>query len=210
LFLRPLGYRYLDSGETRTINETVASLIGDEVGILVLKRYYPEIAKSKYPFVYDPPKPLEEQLSTSPAPEPDPNVFNFNREMYNTRVQVDEYLAQAQDLLAQADEAAQAGRDDEARSLRDRAWGLVVTAERYMEDRRALFVQNGYQVRKLNQAYFAFYGSYADAPGASGADPIGPAVRELRARIPGIAEFLNVASGLVTLDDLNRALERYR
>lgn len=210
LYLRPLGYRYLDGGETRTINETVASLIGDEVGILTLKRYYPDIAKDKYSFVYDPPKPLEEQLSTSPPPEPDPNVFNFNREMFNTRVQVDEYLEQAQELFTQADEAEQANRAEEALSLREDAWNVVETAEQYMEDRRAVFVKNGYQVRKLNQAYFAFYGSYADAPGASGADPIGPAVRELRAHIPEIDEFLNVASSVVSLDDLNRVLEPYR
>ena len=49
-----------------------------------------------------------------------------------------------------------------------------------MEQRRQLFVENGYYIRKLNQAYFAFYGAYADVPGgAAGEDPVGPAVRAL-------------------------------
>ena len=45
-------------------------------------------------------------------------------------------------------------------------------------------------MRKLNQAYFAFYGAYADQPGgAAGEDPVGPAVRALRERSQGLADF---------------------
>ncbi|MCZ7674510.1 MAG: hypothetical protein M5U34_48980 [Chloroflexi bacterium] len=36
--------------------------------------------------------------------------------------------------------------------------GDIEGAEAYVEARRRLFVENGYQIRKLNQAYFAFYG----------------------------------------------------
>jgi len=44
-------------------------------------------------------------------------------------------------------------------------------------------VRNGYYIRKLNQAYFAFYGAYADVPGGpAGEDPVGPAVRALRSQ----------------------------
>ncbi len=51
-----------------------------------------------------------------------------------------------------------------------------------MELRRQVFVDHGYIIRKLNQAYFAFYGAYADSPvSAAGEDPVGEAVRELRA-----------------------------
>ncbi len=71
--------------------------------------------------------------------------FDFQHEMHTTRVTVDALLA--------------AGKIDEAKS--------------YMEQRRELFVQNGYYIRKLNQAYFAFYGAYADVPGgAAGEDPV--------------------------------------
>ena len=42
-----------------------------------------------------------------------------------------------------------------------------------MEARREIFWQNGYAIRKLNQAYFAFYGAYADIPGGpAGEDPV--------------------------------------
>lgn len=208
LFFRPLGIQLLldnvAGGETLTINETVASLLGDEIGERALKHFYPEIARRDYPQVYDPPKPVEAE-NTPPAVE-DPNAFNFNREMHQTRVQVDEYLAEAHALNQKANEADAAGREDERESLRAEAEAWIAKAEAYMEERRKLFVEQGYRIRKLNQAYFAFYGSYADQPGASGADPIGPAVRNLRAKIPGIKDFLEAVSPVTTLADLQRVL----
>jgi hypothetical protein len=213
LFLRPLGMNLLLTAlrgrEALTINETVASLVGDELGILVLKRFYPEIARRDYAFVYDPPAPAED--SSGSASESDPNVFNFNHEMHATRVQVDEYLAEAHALNVKADEAEAASQVDAAESLRAEALEWIVKAETYMEARRKVFVENGYWwIRKLNQAYFAFHGSYADQPGASGADPIGPAVRELRASIPRIADFLNAVAPVTTLSDLQRVLAEYQ
>ena len=63
------------------------------------------------------------------------------------------------------------------------AAGKIDEAEAYMEQRRQLFWDHGYQIRKLNQAYFAFHGAYADQPGgAAGEDPVGAAVRKLRAQ----------------------------
>jgi hypothetical protein len=65
-------------------------------------------------------------------------------------------------------------------------------AETYMEQRRRIFVAEGYPIRKLNQAYFAFHGTY----GTSGASisPIGPLVEELRKCSASIEQFLNIAS----------------
>ena len=65
------------------------------------------------------------------------------------------------------------------------------------------FWDNGYQIRRLNQAYFAFHGAYADAPvGAAGRDPVGPAVRRLRAEADTLAEFLNRISWLTSFEEL--------
>jgi hypothetical protein len=87
------------------------------------------------------------------------------------------------------------------------ARGLIERAERFMEYQREYFWKNGYQVRKLNQAYFAFYGAYADQPGgAAGEDPVGPAVRSLRERSQGLADFLKRISGMTSYDQLAQAV----
>ena len=171
---RPLGWHYLSSGETRTINETVASIMGQEVGRRVVARYYPEYLPVE-------PKPASEaDLEREEDSEPDePLAFDFRREMRETRVRVDELLAE----------------------------GRIEEAEEYMEERRQLFVQEGYAIRKLNQAYFAFHGAYADQPGAAGEDPIGPAVREAFARSPDLRTFVSKLAGVTTLEELEDVLE---
>jgi len=106
--------------------------------------------------------------------------FDFQHEMHITRVKVDELLAQ----------------------------GKVDEAEAYMEERRIVFVENGYMIRKLNQAYFAFHGAYAEeSVGAAGEDPVGPAVRALRAESSTLAQFLRRISWMNSFDDLQRAVE---
>ncbi len=115
------------------------------------------------------------------SPSPEPPAFDFRAEMHATRVQVDALLAQ--------------GRIDEA--------------EAYMEARRKVFWENGYRIRRLNQAYFAFHGAYADQPGgAAGEDPVGAAVRDLWARSPSPAAFLRTIAWMNDLSDLQAALAR--
>jgi hypothetical protein len=76
-----------------------------------------------------------------------------------------------------------------------------------MEQQRLMFLEHGFTIRKLNQAYFAFYGSYADQPiGAAGEDPVGAAVRELRARSASLAEFVQRMSGLTSFQALQTLL----
>jgi hypothetical protein len=76
-----------------------------------------------------------------------------------------------------------------------------------MEQRRQFFWDNGYAIRKLNQAYFAFYGSYADVPGgAAGEDPVGPAVRDLRRRSQSLADFLHSMSAFTSFEQLQAKL----
>jgi hypothetical protein len=89
------------------------------------------------------------------------------------------------------------------------AQGKIEEAEAYMESRRQFFWENGYRIRKLNQAYFAFYGAYADQPGgAAGAteDPIGDAVRKLRSQSSSLADFLNRISWMWSLEQLQASV----
>jgi hypothetical protein len=88
------------------------------------------------------------------------------------------------------------------------AAGQIDEAEAYMDSRRGLFVSNGYSIRRLNQAYFAFYGAYNAEPGgapAAGSDPVGPAVQALRERSPSVGDFLRTIAGVRTLDDVMQA-----
>jgi hypothetical protein len=87
--------------------------------------------------------------------------------------------------------------------------GKIEEAEAYMEARRQFFWENGYRIRKLNQAYFAFHGAYADLPGgAAGAeDPVGPAVRTLRAQSDSLADFINRISWMWSFEQLQAAIQ---
>jgi hypothetical protein len=174
LTLRPLGSRYEKNGELRTMNETTASIAGDEIGKLVIQGFYPELALNTS---YD-------QSISFASSRPDPNdlppvPFDYRVEMHKTRVMADDLLGQ----------------------------GKITEAENYMESRRQVFWDNGYAIRKLNQAYFAFYGAYADVPGgAAGEDPVGPAVRALRAKSPSLAAFLIKISKMESFNELKAAV----
>lgn len=171
LNLRPLGLNYSTTPELRTMNETTASIVGDEVGDLLLRIYYPELLASNPDLnllSLDLHLPRSDRLEDTP-------VFDFRAEMRETRVTADELLAQ----------------------------GKIEEAEAYMEARRQVFWQNGYLIRKLNQAYFAFHGAYADQPGgAAGEDPVGPAVRALRAQSASLADFVNTISWMTSFEQL--------
>jgi hypothetical protein len=89
------------------------------------------------------------------------------------------------------------------------AEGKIEEAESYMEQRRQFFWQNGYLLRKLNQAYFAFNGAYADVPGgAAGEDPVGPAVRALREQSDSLADFINTIAWMISFDELKQAIKQ--
>ena len=175
--LRPLGLSYMASAELRTMNETAASIAGKELGRALIARYYPEFLPPEPPPPTPTPPPSDE-----PTPEPEPPaepVFNFNAEMRETRITADALLAE----------------------------GKIEEAETYMESRRRFLWDHGYRIRKLNQAYFAFYGAYADSPGgAAGADPVGEAVRLLRAQITTLTDFLNRISWMASFEVLQQAV----
>jgi hypothetical protein len=125
-----------------------------------------------------PPAPEPETVSPQPQPEPPPQ-FDFRAEMRETREVTDQLLAD----------------------------GQIERAETYMELRRRFLWDHGYHIRKLNQAYFAFHGAYADEPGgAAGEDPVGAAVRSLREQNASLADFLNQISWMWSVEQLNKAV----
>ena len=97
--------------------------------------------------------------------------FCFNQVMRQTRLQVDSLLDQ----------------------------GRIEEAEAYMEERRQIFVDNGYAIRKLNQAYFAFHGTYADSPAS--VSPIHQQLLDLREASPSLAAFIHSLQGVSSYDE---------
>ncbi len=79
------------------------------------------------------------------------------------------------------------------------AAGEIGQAEAYMEAERLKLVEKGYNLRKLNQAYFAFHGSYAFGPAS--VDPTGQQLRQLRAASPSLKAFVDRVGGLNSYDD---------
>ena len=141
-----------------------------------------EVLKRFYPQYLPQPAPVTQKNNDQPPAQSNnnPPEFNFREEMHTTRVTADKMLAE----------------------------GKIDEAEAYMEARRQLFWAHGYQIRRLNQAYFAFYGAYADSPGgAAGSDPVGPAVRALRQKSASIKDFLNRISWMSSFGELQKAIQ---
>jgi len=108
-----------------------------------------------------------------------PAPFDFRAEMHLTRLTVDQLLSE----------------------------GKIDLAETYMEQRRVFFWEQGYHIRKLNQAYFAFYGAYADQPGGeAGLDPVGAAVRLLREKSASLADFIKRIAWMWNFEQLQKAV----
>ena len=87
------------------------------------------------------------------------------------------------------------------------AEGNVEQAEQYMNQMRDILAAKGYHIRKLNQAYFAFHGTYADDPAT--VSPIGQDLQTLRERCGSLKEFLDKVSFMTGYGDLREVLEEY-
>ena len=118
-----------------------------------------------------------ERKPPAPPSERDPNAFDFTAEMRETRHRTEELLA--------------------ARRIDD--------AESYMEERRQELLDRGYRIRKINQAYFAFYGSYATSAGSI--SPIEGQMRELRERSDSLEDFLKTVAQFSTYQEFLDHLE---
>lgn len=120
--------------------------------------------------------PTREEPAVTPEPTPPAGGFDFRTEMRRLRLKVEELLA--------------AGEVEEAEDLMDR--------------KRDEFEVEGYYIRRLNQAYFAFFGSYADTPASI--DPIGPRLEALYEESGSPGEFIRLARGITSVSDLDDAL----
>ena len=149
-FFQPLGQHFWDSSQMTTLNETAASLGGQEIG----DRAFTAITG--------------ERVSREPPPpvSADPGAFDFRAAMHETRLRTDELLAQ----------------------------GRIEEAEVYMEERRQFLADNGHFIRKINQAFFAFHGSYAGSPASGLVSPIDGQLRELRSRSDSLEGFVKTVS----------------
>lgn len=157
---KPLGFRYvLDllgvarNYEIATINETVASMVSEEISAIVCDRYYPG------------------------QKEPEEDTSDFDREMREIRLAVDDYLAR----------------------------GEIEAAEEFMEQKRQYLASKGHRIRKLNQAYFAWHGTYADEP--TSVSPIGVELRQLRSECGSVKEFLDTVAEMTSRQDLKEGIE---
>lgn len=102
--------------------------------------------------------------------------FDFNAEMRDIRRTVDNMLAN----------------------------GEIEAAEAFMEERRLYLLEQGYYIRKLNQAYFAFNGTYADSP--TSVNPIGEEFAALREQSTSVRDFLEKAAAFTSRADLIQQL----
>jgi hypothetical protein len=161
-FFQPLGQHFWDNSQMTTLNETAATLGGRAIGDRVFT------AMTGEPVVREPERP--------PAPR-DPDAFDFNSAMNQTRLRTEELLVE----------------------------GKILEAEAYMEERRQLMVANGHFIRKINQAFFAFHGSYATS--AASISPIDEQLKELRSRSDSLEDFLKTVATFASHQEFLEHLE---
>jgi hypothetical protein len=107
-------------------------------------------------------------------------TVDFNKEMRALRLQVDALLKD----------------------------GKVAEAEKAMEDRRIFLADHGIVIRKINQAYFAFYGTYGDS--AASSNPVGPKIEEVWSLTKDVGLFLRVMREVTNVQDLDASLAALR
>ena len=126
----------------------------------------------------DPPPSVTAALQNATDPETrDPDRFDFREFMFETRQRTDAMLAA----------------------------GEIEEAEAYMEDRRKELVTHGHNIRKLNQAYFAFNGLYA--AGVASTSPLGRQLWEIRLHSQDIGDMVKTLQAVSDYDQFLRRLD---
>ena len=165
----PLGMSYFSSRDATAINETVADIVGDELGADILAKWG------------DPTRsPATPAATPTSTPPPRANALDPNAVLRDLRREVDALLAA----------------------------GDIEQAEARMEAVREQLSDAGFRIRRLNQAYFAWYGTYAARPDAT--DPLGAQLREVRSRTGSLLAFIEVVRNATSRAEVVAALERLR
>jgi hypothetical protein len=173
LAFTPLGFRYVLDSLNIAPDYDVATMNETLAGI-VSKEIGTMVYNKYYRELLDGNVPQVGEPKANENPDAKP-AFDFNTEMREIRQQVDLYLSR----------------------------GQVEEAEKYMQEKRDYLVSQGYYIRKLNQAYFAFHGTYADSP--TSIDPIGTEMKQLRTTSPSLKEFLDDISAMTSRQELKTA-----
>ena len=83
--------------------------------------------------------------------------------------------------------------------------GMIEEAERYMEDRRIELQDHRIYIRKINQAYFAFTGSYGES--GSSVSPVASQLWDLRMRTGSVGRFVKTVAGVSSPEEFNDLIE---
>ena len=162
LFFKPLGREYWTDSTMTSINETVANMFGEEIGLKAYRKFPERVI-------------LDSKENSSAIT----NEFDFRKELRETRRRVDDLLNQEQ----------------------------VELAEVYMNERRIVINDNGYYIRKLNQAYFAFNGTYADHPAS--VSPIASQLDQIRNSSDSLSDFIDKVSQVSTHAEFLDLVDRH-
>jgi len=120
--------------------------------------------------------PLPRSSFTADDEAGEESLIDFRAEMHELRLEVDRLLNE----------------------------GKVGEAEALMEEKRKLLAENGFYIRKINQAYFAFNGLYGDTPASSSL--IGPKMLVLQRLSLSLGDFIRSVAGITSEEELDRLL----
>ncbi|MCJ7511060.1 MAG: hypothetical protein MUP14_09285 [Dehalococcoidia bacterium] len=119
--------------------------------------------------------PLPQSSLAADGAREEPRI-DFKAEMHELRLEVDRLLSE----------------------------GKISEAEELMEEKREFLAENGFYIRKINQAYFAFRGLYGDTPASSSA--VGPKMLALQRLSPSLSDFIRSVAEITSEEDLDRLL----
>ncbi len=169
LIFHPLGRAYWSNGDMTSLNETLANLVGKEIGRSVYNRLSGENVETlEPPYI---PHDDEEDADSEQS------KFDAREFLHDTRHHVEDLLEE----------------------------GKIEEAENYMEDRRQTLVENGHNIRKINQAFFAFHGTYADSP--SSTSPLARQIWELRQQFADAGQLVKSLQTISNYDDFLKLLD---